>query len=304
MNKDKTGYEDSYASTDEEGDIKLSDVVKRKRPNDSLSKRPSMEGDHLLSRQTSQNVNGHSGHNEISSRRVSVESKLGVPRSRCQKERQVKGRSGSMEGASHTINTNEKTDYAHTETLRHERTDQNSTCQSPEGNLHTIPSPVIDTVQYSKTKLDDSGVFSDDNETNNNNNQNNKDHNENNITNNNNNNNHNYRRPNYLGLDHSRLYTGYGVPPKYRLNHSRDSGVASGSESTDSEGDGRGSCSEDRMTPTEDRWGPAVPPKKRWLPRSMDYHGQVLVTDVTCHCVTVTFLESATEKGFFKEYLQ
>ena len=51
-------------------------------------------------------------------------------------------------------------------------------------------------------------------------------------------------------------------------------------------------------TPTEARWS-HVPPKKRWLPRTLS--GQVLVTDVTCNCVTVTFLESRTEKGFFKQ---
>jgi hypothetical protein len=55
----------------------------------------------------------------------------------------------------------------------------------------------------------------------------------------------------------------------------------------------------------EDRWSAiSVPPKKRWWPRALELHGQVLVTDVTCHRVTVTFLESATEKGFFKEYSQ
>ena len=55
------------------------------------------------------------------------------------------------------------------------------------------------------------------------------------------------------------------------------------------------------VSPSEDRWW-RVPPKKRWLPHTGDYHGQVLVTDVTCNCVTVTFMESSTDKGFFKEY--
>ena len=55
------------------------------------------------------------------------------------------------------------------------------------------------------------------------------------------------------------------------------------------------------VSPSEDRWW-RVPPKKRWLPNTADYHGQVLVTDVTYNCVTVTFMESSTEKGFFKEY--
>lgn len=71
------------------------------------------------------------------------------------------------------------------------------------------------------------------------------------------------------------------------------------------------SCSSsdaERQTPSpslEDRWSTiSVPPKKRLLPRVLEYHGQVLVTDVTCHRVTVTFWESATEKGFFKEYSQ
>jgi hypothetical protein len=49
-----------------------------------------------------------------------------------------------------------------------------------------------------------------------------------------------------------------------------------------------------------DRWA-RIPPKKRWLPQNqLGVTGPVLVTDVTCHCVTVTFLECATEKGFFK----
>ena len=57
------------------------------------------------------------------------------------------------------------------------------------------------------------------------------------------------------------------------------------------------------LTPTEARWSTSsVPPKKRWLPRSLS-GGHVLVTDVTCNCVTVTFLESHTEKGFFKHTL-
>ena len=54
------------------------------------------------------------------------------------------------------------------------------------------------------------------------------------------------------------------------------------------------------VTASEARWL-HVPPKKRWLPRSLEYEGDVLVTDVTCNCITVTFLESPTEKGFFKD---
>ncbi len=56
------------------------------------------------------------------------------------------------------------------------------------------------------------------------------------------------------------------------------------------------------VSPSEDRWW-RVPPKKRWLPGTEDYHGQVLVTDVTHNALTVTFYESTTEKGFFKEYM-
>ncbi len=56
------------------------------------------------------------------------------------------------------------------------------------------------------------------------------------------------------------------------------------------------------VSPSEDRWW-RVPPKKRWLPGTEDYHGQVLVTDVTHNALTVTFYESTTEKGFFKEYI-
>ena len=48
--------------------------------------------------------------------------------------------------------------------------------------------------------------------------------------------------------------------------------------------------------------GHSVPPKKRWFPRTLEYQGQILVTDITHNCVTVTFLESPTEKGFFKEH--
>lgn len=48
-----------------------------------------------------------------------------------------------------------------------------------------------------------------------------------------------------------------------------------------------------------------LPPKKRLFPRTLkyqgQYQGQIQVTDITHNCVTVTFLESPTEKGFFKE---
>ncbi len=52
------------------------------------------------------------------------------------------------------------------------------------------------------------------------------------------------------------------------------------------------------VSPSEDRWW-RVPLKKRWLPQTPDYHGQVLVTDVTYDCETVTFMESSTSTGFF-----
>ncbi len=60
-----------------------------------------------------------------------------------------------------------------------------------------------------------------------------------------------------------------------------------------------GGLSPGGLSPSEDRWW-RVPPKKRWLPQTPDYHGQVLVTDVTYRDVTVTFMESSTDKGFFK----
>ena len=41
---------------------------------------------------------------------------------------------------------------------------------------------------------------------------------------------------------------------------------------------------------------------KPWVPTCNSIRGNVLVTDVTCNCVTVTFLESPTGKGFFKNY--
>ena len=69
----------------------------------------------------------------------------------------------------------------------------------------------------------------------------------------------------------------------------------------DTKGWYQSSCGSGGVSPSEDRWW-RVPPKKRWLPNTGDYHGQVLVTDVTYNCVTVTFMESSTEKGFFKEY--
>jgi len=51
------------------------------------------------------------------------------------------------------------------------------------------------------------------------------------------------------------------------------------------------------------RWENNVPPKKRWLPRVMepeDDGSAVTVTDVTCNGVSITFLESPTDQGFFK----
>ena len=73
------------------------------------------------------------------------------------------------------------------------------------------------------------------------------------------------------------------------------------SPNQDTKGWYQSSCGSGGVSPSEDRWW-RVPPKKRWLPNTGDYHGQVLVTDVTYNCVTVTFMESSTEKGFFKEY--
>ena len=47
-------------------------------------------------------------------------------------------------------------------------------------------------------------------------------------------------------------------------------------------------------TPIRDIWF-FVPPKKKWLRQ------EVSVTEVTCNKVTVTFLESGSRDGFFKD---
>lgn len=76
------------------------------------------------------------------------------------------------------------------------------------------------------------------------------------------------------------------------------SSISSPLSPTDSLGSKASPCS----PTTPERWTSlTVPLKKRWPHRTYDQN--VLVTDVTCNEVTVTFLESATEKGFFnKEY--
>ena len=308
----KTGYEYDYESTDDD-DYTLSEVLKRKHNPVATKKSPlshTGDRDHVVSRESSPKANGHVVENQISSRRESREAESIARRASCGTgHTQVKGgRAGDREW----IDTKEKTDYSLKQSYYSDdaAVDEDSQGHTPVPPLRFAPDAALPANDAVSTKvssashhLEERDVSSpthvgSETEVNNNNDSNP-------------NNNHCSAESqkqedchnNSSSSPASGVYTGHGVPPKYRMSHS-SSGVSSCSgDTTDSDGE-RGSGAEGRMTPTEDRWGPTVPPKKRWLPRSMDYHGQVLVTDVTCHCVTVTFLESTTEKGFFKEYSQ
>ena len=82
--------------------------------------------------------------------------------------------------------------------------------------------------------------------------------------------------------------------PRSSLSSPRSS-LSSPLSPTDSLGSKASPC-----TPTSpERWSSlTVPLKKRW-PRTSDQN--IVVTDVTCNHVTVTFMESATDEGFFSK---
>lgn len=275
---EKIGYEHSYAESSDDEDMAYNEK-KRKAKTVQIAKK--VVNDTLSDRYGRQKINEHSRQSGNSTdcgqfgARPRLTRCASSPASTPKKSKPK----GPVRVTSGSINIHHKIDSSHSTNEQEEDT--------------SMSSPIIGTVYLQ----DDSGIFSDSMEMNNNKgwniNSNHTDSHDSSI---------HKCTPNFHEHSFSRDKNTLDNMTKHRV--SLDSGHSSGGESNwddDVELSGR-AC--EMRTATEDRWGTrTVPPKKRWLPRSMEYqyHGQVLVTDVTCNCVTVTFLESQTQKGFFKQ---